>query len=110
MNGVLQIQVRRRDGKIVRIVIEVVAVGYLGGAPVAAAVVRNHAIAATEKEQHLVVPVIGGQRPAMAERERLTLAPILVENFNAVLRFDKAHVALPGRYPSCCLLYLQTPS
>jgi hypothetical protein len=31
----------------------------------------------------------------MAEHDRLTLAPVLVENFNAVLRFDKTHVTLP---------------
>ena len=77
MNGVLQIEMRRHGGKIVRIVIEVMAVGHLAGAAVAAAVVRDHAIAVTEKEQHLVVPVIGGQRPAVAEHDRLTLAPVL---------------------------------
>jgi hypothetical protein len=34
----------------------------------------------------------------MAEHERLTLAPVLVEDFNAVLRFNKAHVTLPDWY------------
>ena len=43
----------------VRVVIEVMAVGHLAGAAVAAAIVGNHAIAALEKEQHLVVPVVG---------------------------------------------------
>ena len=59
MNGVLQIEMRRHRGKIVRIVIEVVAVGHLAGAAVAAAIVGNHAIALLEEEQHLVVPVVG---------------------------------------------------
>jgi hypothetical protein len=59
MNGVLQIEMRRHRGKIVRIVIEVVAVGHLAAAAVAAPIVDNHAIALLEKEQHLVVPVVG---------------------------------------------------
>src|SRR4051812_44748026 len=109
MNGVLQIEMRRHGGKIVRIVVEVMAVGHLAGAAVAAAVVRNHAVALTEKEQHLVVPVIGGQRPSMAEHHRLTLAPVLVENFDAVLRFDKAHVTLPCRSFSCTASLMVTP-
>ena len=94
MNGVLQIEMRRHRGKIVGIVIEVVAVGHLAGAAVAAAVVGDHAIALLEEEQHLVVPVVGRQRPAVAEHDGLTLAPVLVIDFDAVLRFDKAHVTL----------------
>jgi hypothetical protein len=59
MNGVLHVEMRRHGGKIVRIVIEVMAVGRLTGAAVAAAVVRDHAIPLLEEEQHLVVPVVG---------------------------------------------------
>src|SRR5262245_50529762 len=94
MNGVLQIEMRGNRSKIICIMIEVMAVCYLARAAVAAAVVRNHAITVTEKEQHLVIPVISGKRPAMAEYNRLTLAPVLVEDFNAVLRFNKTHVTL----------------
>ena len=49
MNGVLQIEMRRHRGKIVRIVIEVVAVGHLAGVAVAAPIVGNHAIALLRK-------------------------------------------------------------
>src|SRR5215469_10643391 len=95
VNGALEIQMRGHSRKIIGIVIHIMAVGYLAGTAVAAAIVCNHAIAATQEEQHLIVPVVGGERPAMAEHDGLTLAPVFVKNFNAVPRFDKAHVSLP---------------
>ena len=57
----------------------------------AAAVMRYDAIAVLEEEQHLRVPVIGRQRPAMAEHDGLTFAPVLVENLNAVFGWNRAH-------------------
>src|SRR5580704_18395684 len=96
MNGVLQIEICRYGGKIVGVVIEVVTIEHLTGAAVAAAIVGNHAIALLEEEQHLVVPIIARQRPAVAEHDGLTLAPVLVIDFDAVLRFDKTHVKHPS--------------
>src|SRR5262252_2238832 len=61
----------------------------------AAAVDADHTIAMLDEEQHLGVPVVAAERPAMMEDNRLALAPVFVKNFNAVLRFDKAHVSLP---------------
>ena len=58
MNGVLQIEMRRHSGKVVGIMIHVVAVAGLAGAAVAAAVMGDDAIAVIEEEQHLRVPVI----------------------------------------------------
>ena len=112
MNGVLQIEMRRHRREIVGVVIEVMAVGHLTGAAVAAAVVRDHAIALLEEKQHLVVPVVGRQRPAVAENDGLTLAPILVIDFDAVLRFDKAHVthSLNVLFGSRAAERRQTPS
>src|SRR6516165_1242107 len=71
------------------------AVSHLAGTAVTAAIVCNHAIAVTEKEQHLRVPVVRGQRPTVAEHDGLALTPVFAKNFNAVLCFDKAHVTLP---------------
>ncbi len=84
VNGILQIEMRRHRGKIVGVVIHVMAVARLGGAAVAAAVMGDDAIAVIEEEQHLRVPVIGRQRPAMAEHDGLTFAPVLVIDLNAV--------------------------
>jgi hypothetical protein len=48
-----------------------------------------------DEEQHLGIPVVGAERPAMMEDNRLALAPVFVKDFDAILRFDKAHVTLP---------------
>jgi hypothetical protein len=84
MNGVLQIKMRRQGRKVVGIVIHVMTLARLAGPAMATAVMRDHAIAMTEEEQHLCIPVVGRQRPAMAEHNGLTFAPVLVENLNAV--------------------------
>src|SRR5258705_8681861 len=50
-----------------RSVIHVVAVRHLARAAMPAAVMGDDAIAVLEEEQHLGVPVVAGQRPAVAE-------------------------------------------
>src|SRR3984885_14694439 len=92
VNGVLQIKMRGQGCKVVCVVIHVMAVARLAGSAVAAPVMCYDAIAVTEEEQHLVVPIIGRQRPTMAEYDGLTFAPVLVEDLNAVSGFDCAHV------------------
>ena len=92
VNGVLQIEMRRQSRQVVGIVIHVMAVARLGGSAVAAAVMGDDAIAVIEEEQHLRVPVIGRQRPTMAEHDGLTFAPVLVEDLNAVFGRNRAHV------------------
>ncbi len=46
------------------------------------------AVAMGEKEQHLGIPVICAQRPAMVEANDwgVAWAPVLIENLHAVLR------------------------
>ena len=80
--------------QVVGVVIHVMAVGGLRGAAMAAPVVRDDAIAVLEEEQHLRVPIIGRQRPAVAEHDGLTFAPVLVEDLNAVFGGDRVHVSL----------------
>src|SRR5258708_5013683 len=69
--------------------IHVMATADLGGAAMPAPVVGYDAIAVLEEEQHLRVPIIGRQRPAVAEHDGLTLAPVLVEDLNAVFGGDR---------------------
>src|SRR5882724_9900528 len=71
--------------------IHVMATADLGGAAMATPVVGYDAVAVLEEEQHLRVPIIGRQRPAMAEHDGLTFAPILIENLNAVFGGDRVH-------------------
>jgi hypothetical protein len=49
----------------------------------------NHAIAAVKEKQHLRVPVVGRQRPAVAEDDGLTFASVFVKNFDAIFGFDE---------------------
>ena len=57
----------------------------------AAAIVGDEAIAARCEEEHLVFKGVCAERPAMAEDDGLTLAPIVVVNLRAVLRRDRRH-------------------
>jgi hypothetical protein len=83
------------DGRqIVGVVVHVVAVADLARASVAAAIVRDHAVAVAEEEQHLVVPVVTGKRPSVAEDDRLARSPVLEEDLDAVACGDHAHVVL----------------
>jgi hypothetical protein len=92
VNGVPEIEMCRQRRKVVGIVVHVVAVARLGGSPVAAPVMGDDAIAVQQEEHHLGVPVIGRQRPAMAEHDGLTASPVLVEDFHAIRGSDRAHV------------------
>src|ERR1700761_472012 len=70
------------------------AVGRLGGPAMAAAVMRDDAKAVVEEEQHLRVPVIGRERPAVAEDNGLAAAPILVVDLRAILDGNPVHETL----------------
>ena len=78
MDGILQIEMRGQSRKVVGIMIHVMAVARLGGPAVASSVMGDDAIAVFEEEQHLRVPVIGRQRPAVAEYDGLSFAPIFI--------------------------------
>src|SRR5260370_13324579 len=92
MNRVLQVEMRGQRRQVIGIVIHVVTVAHLSGSAVASAVMRYDAIAVLEEKQHLCVPVIGRQRPAMAEHNGLTFAPVLVEDLDAVFGCNCTHV------------------
>src|SRR5439155_20160448 len=62
----------------VRVRAHAVGVGRRCGPAGAASVVGDDAIAVFEEEQHLRIPLIGRQRPAVAENDRLTFAPVFI--------------------------------
>jgi hypothetical protein len=72
-------------------VIHVVTVAYLCGPAMTSAVMSYDAKAVLEEKNHLRVPVIGRQRPAMAEHDGLTFAPVLVKDLNAVFGRNRTH-------------------
>src|ERR1700733_5073369 len=94
VDGILQIEMRRQGCQVVCIMIHVVAIARLTGSAVASSVMCDDAVAVTEEEQHLRVPVVGRKWPTVAENEGLTFAPVFVENFGAVFCFDGAHFAI----------------
>ena len=91
MHGALEIEMGDNRREIVGVVVHVMAVGHLGRAAMAAPVVGDDAEAVVEEEHHLGVPVVRRERPAVAEHDGLTLAPILVEDLDAVLGLDEGH-------------------
>src|SRR5580704_13515918 len=71
--------------------IHVMAAIGLRGTAMSAPVVGYHAIVVIEEEQHLSVPIIGRQRPTVAEYNRLPFTPVLVVDLRAVFRRDRSH-------------------
>src|SRR5580698_8892894 len=101
MDRILHIEMSSHRGQVVRIVIHVMAVAYLGGPSMTTAVVRDHAIAMIEEEQHLRVPVIGGKRPAVGKHDGLSGSPVLVIDFDSVFRRYCGHENVSRSWVKC---------
>jgi hypothetical protein len=86
MHRTLKVEMCRQCRQVVGVMIHVMAVAGLGGAAMATPVVGDHAEAVAEEEQHLRVPIIGRQRPAVAKHDGLTFAPVFIVN----LRYSKS--------------------
>ena len=68
VNGVVQVEVLNQVGQVVGVVVKVVAVAGLRGAAVPAPVMGDHAVAVVQEEEHLGVPVVRRQGPAVRRR------------------------------------------
>src|SRR5690606_5155915 len=81
-------------GQVVGVVVHVVAVPRLAGAAVAAAVVGDDAVALPGQEQHLRLPAVRAQRPAVAEGDHRAVlrAPVPVVEADLVASDDVAAV------------------
>src|SRR4029077_1726561 len=82
VNRILQVEMVGDSLQIIGIVVEVMAVGYLRRTTVPAPIMGDNPIAVFKEEQHLRIPVIGRQRPTMAEYDWLSLTPIFVIDIN----------------------------
>src|ERR1700674_1299912 len=78
MHRPLEVEMCGQRRQVVGVMIHVMAATGLGGAAMAAPVVGYDAIAMLEEEQHLRVPIIGRQRPAVAEDNGLSFAPVFI--------------------------------
>src|SRR5262245_49406663 len=83
VNGVLEVEMGGQRREIVGAMIHVVAVGDLRRAAMAAAIMGDDAIAVSDEKQHLRVPIVSRQRPAVAEHDGLALPPIFVEDLRS---------------------------
>src|SRR5580698_4916258 len=88
---ILQVKLFREGGKIVRIGVHVIAIPGLSGSAVTAPVGRDDSKALLTEVQHLSIPVVRGERPAVAEHYGLSLAPVFVENLRTVFGGDRRH-------------------
>src|SRR5216684_4358609 len=105
MDRVFQVKLLGELREIVRVGVHFVAVPGLRGTAVASPVVRDDTISALSEEQHLGVPVVRRQRPAVAENDRLPLPPVLVEDCRAIFGPYRCHRKLSFRVVSkCCSL------
>jgi hypothetical protein len=112
MHRILEVEMGGQRREIVGIVVHVVAVGDLARAAVAAPVMRDDAEAVLQEEQHLRVPVICRQRPAMAEDDGLARAPVLVEDHGPVIGGDRRHDVDPPRchqFGACAAAHIRRP-
>ena len=93
MDGVSQVEMLHHCRCVGRVVVHVMSLADLRGTAVAATVVGDDAEPVHQKEQHLRVPVIRTQWPAVMEDDRLAVfrPPVLVVDFCAVLGRDRAH-------------------
>src|SRR5688572_26912422 len=91
MDGVPQIEMGNNCRDIGGIVVHVVAIADLRRAAMAASVMSDHAVTLFDEVQHLGVPVVAAQWPAVMEDDRLPGAPVLVEDLDAVFGGDRAH-------------------
>ena len=91
VDGILQIQGLGEGGKIVGIGIHVVAIPWLAGSAVPAAVMADGAESMRGKKDHLVFPRVCAEGPAVAEDDRLTGAPVFVVDGGSVFGCDCGH-------------------
>src|SRR6266487_4192415 len=91
------LQVERFDERreIVGVGVEVVAVPGLAGAAMAAAIMGDAAVSAGGEKVHLVFESIRRQRPAVAEDDGRSLAPIVVIDLRAILGLERRHSDSP---------------
>src|SRR6478752_2799891 len=87
---------RDNGGDVGGVMIHVVAVGDLARSSVPAPIVGYDAISLLHEEEHLRIPIVAAQRPAMMKHHSLPISrtPILEIDRCSVLRRNTAHLCL----------------
>src|SRR6476661_3773022 len=78
VNRIFQVEMIGDGLQIVRIVVHVVSTVGLSRAAMSTPISCNDAVTFAQEKKHLRVPIIRRERPAVAEHNRLSFAPVLV--------------------------------
>src|SRR5271167_3317180 len=95
MNCVLQVKLFGEGCEIVGVGVHLVAIPRLSGTAVPSPVMGNDSKATLAEKEHLSVPVVCGEWPAMAEDDGLAAAPVFVENLRSVFGGNRRHSFSP---------------
>src|ERR1700733_13865668 len=85
-----------------RVGVPVVAEISRGRPAMATTVMRDDAVSVQPEKQHLAVPIVRAERPAMVKHDWLTCSPILVVNLRTVLHCNAAHDSFSCRVVRSC--------
>src|SRR5579859_4755436 len=91
MDCIFQVELVSESCEIVGVGVHLVTIPCLGGTAVPSPVMRDDSIAMLAEEQHLSVPIVRGERPAVTEHDGLARSPVLVVNLCAVFCGDSGH-------------------
>src|SRR5436305_4810972 len=78
VNRILEVEMIGDRLQIIGIVVHVVSAAGLSRAPMSAPIRGNDAETFADEKKHLRVPVIGRQRPTVAEDDGLSFAPVFI--------------------------------
>src|SRR5258707_8508024 len=107
MDCILQVEFFSQSREIVGVGVHLVSIPRLGGTAVTSPVVSDDSIALPAEEQHLSVPVVRAERPAVTEHYGLALSPVLVEDMRAVFYRERGHKGSSLVVILSCGFYLQ---
>lgn len=84
-------------GNVIGIMIHVMTVPHLAGTSMTTPVVRDDPEPLVHEKQHLSIPVVAGERPAVVEEDHFSLfrPPVLIENVNAIAGCYVTHIVSP---------------
>ena len=78
VNRIFQVEMIGNGLQIVGVMVHVVSTAGLSRAAMSAPISRNDAKTSADEKKHLRVPIIGRERPAVTEHNRLPAAPVFI--------------------------------
>src|SRR5450432_1812208 len=92
MDCIFQVKFFSECRKIIGVCIHIIPVPSLRGAAVPPPIVSNDSVAPLAEEQHLSIPVVRCERPAVTENYGLSRAPVFVKNLGPVFGCNRRHL------------------